>query len=389
MKKTVKSNSVKQRRGMLFIMLAKRLMFKKSFIALLLLIPLLSGLMSAAAKEDSGIMTVILIGEGDASALSHEAVNYITSEESVVNFKIYDDADAAKEEVRFGKADAVWIFPEDFEERITNYAKSGFGKTELVTCCQTTENTMIRVMREKLNEAVFSFLSEKIFDRFSEKEVLDRYGFDDRDILDKYREESAMKIRLVEFEYLDSAPAQTEDTGFLASPIRGLCALAALLCTLAASLFTLKDEKDGFFSRFPLEKRLSGCFTANITAALISSAVMVISLAIAGMFTSFVPEILSALVFALASAAFCTLLCRVFSSPFALGAAIPPLTAVMAVACPIFLSVKLPVSVDFLFPVTYAVKGIRIDSYLLRGLLYAAVCLAAAIVLDRVRIRKR
>ncbi len=386
---TVNNGSAKQRRGMLFVMLAKRLMFKKSFIALLLLIPLLSGLMSAAAKEDSGVMTVILVAEGGESSLSHEAADYLVREESVVNFKIYDDAEAAKGEVRFGKSDAAWIFPEDLEERIAQYAKDVSGKAELVTCYQTTENTLIRIMREKLNEAVFSFLSEKVFDRFSEEEVLDRYGFADRDALDRYREESAMKIRLVEFEYLDSAPVQTDDSGFLASPIRGLCALAALLCTLAASLFTLKDEKDGFFSRLPLEKRLSGCFAANVTAALISSAAMVISLAIAGTFTSFVPEVLSSLVFALASASFCTLLCRVFTSPFALGASIPPLTAVMAVACPIFLSVKLPVSVDFLFPVTYAVKGVRMNSYLLRGLLYSAICLAAAIILDRVRLKRR
>ena len=379
----------KVRRGMLFLMLAKRLMFKKSFIALLLLIPLLAGLMSVAAKEDSGIMTVILVGEGEADNLSHVAVDSIANEDSVVNYKVYDDADAAKEEVRFGKADAVWVFPEDFEERLTEYSESVLNDTILVYCYQTSENTMSRLIRERLNSAVYSFLSAKVFDRFSEKEVFSRYGFGDSETLKRYREESAMKTEIVELEYLGAAPVDTNDTGFLASPIRGLCALASILCTLAASLFTLKDERDGFFSRIPIERRLSVCFASNITAALISSAVMVISLLIAGMVSSVAREIASALVFALASAAFCTLLCRIFTSPFALGAAIPPLTAVMAVVCPIFLSVKLPVRADLLFPATYAVRGIRIDLYLLYGLLYAAVCLAASFLLDRIRAGRR
>ena len=91
----------------------------------------------------------------------------------------------------------------------------------------------------------------------------------------------------------------------------------------------------------------------------------------------------------LASAAFCTLLCRVFTSPFALGAAIPPLTAVMAVVCPIFLSVRLPFRTDYLFPVTYAVKGIRVDAYLWYGLIFAAICLALAFLLDRAKRSRR
>ena len=389
MKNNVRADGVKRRRGMLFLMLAKRLMFKKSFIALLLLIPLLAGLMSAASKEDSGIMTVILVGEGDEGSLSHEAVDHIAGVDSVVNYKVYDDAEAAKEEVRFGKADAVWVFPEDFEERLAEYSKSVLNNTVVAYCYQTSENTMVRLIRERLNSAVYSFLSDRVFDRFTEKEVIGRYGFDDFELLKRYRDESAMKIDIVDLEYLGAAPVKTDDAGFLASPIRGLCALASILCTLAASLYTLKDERDGFFSRIPLERRLSTCFAANITASLISSAVMVISLLIAGTATSIGREIIAALVFAVASASFCTLLCRIFTSPFALGASIPPLTAVMAVVCPIFLSAKLPFKADWLFPVTYAVKGIRIDHYLLMALVYSAICLAAAFILDRIRFKSR
>ena len=377
------------RRGILFLMLAKRLMFKKSFIALLLLIPLLAGLMSVAAKEDSGIMTVILVGEGDENNLSHKAVDYIANDESIVKFKVYDDAEKAKEEVRFGKADAAWIFPEDFEEKLAECSVSVLKKLIVATCYQTTENTMVRLIREKLNSTIYSFMAGGIFDRFTEENILDRYGFTDPGLLERYRDNATMKIRLVEFEYLGSAPPQNDDTGFLASPIRGLCALASVLCTLAAALYTLKDERDGFFSRIPIEKRLPTCFAANITASLISAAVMVISLLIAGMVTSVGRELLASLVFAAASAAFCTLLCRVFTSPFALGASVPPLTAVMAVVCPIFLSVKLPFKADYLFPVTYAVKGLRIDYYLLLGIVYSALCLAAAFVLDRIRFKSR
>ncbi len=393
MRKTAKAKTPGRERGVRraavwFAKLAKRLLLKKSFIALLLLIPLLGGMMALAAKEQSGILTVILVAEGPEGDMSHTLVDFLTEDESVFHFKVYDSEDAAKETVRFGKADAAWVFPAGLEDAFERYAKDPAEKVTLAKVYQTEENTLQRISREKLNGAVFTMLSKRIFDSFAEENIFKAYGFTDKEALYSIYDSSGLNIDIVNFEYLGSAPAEN-DAGYLVSPIRGLSYLAAFLCTLAASLYSMRDEKEGFFSRIPVDKRLPIFFASNLAASLAASAVALISLALTGAFTSVINEIAAALAFALASASFCTLLCRVFSSPFALGAAIPPMTVIAAVVCPIFISIKLPLSPEMIFPVTYAVRSARIPRYIAFAAVYSAVCLAAAYVFDRLRRAKR
>ena len=59
------------RYGSWFLKLAKRLFFRRGFLALLLLIPALGALMFFAAKEDSGITTVLLVVEDENDELFH------------------------------------------------------------------------------------------------------------------------------------------------------------------------------------------------------------------------------------------------------------------------------------------------------------------------------
>jgi len=367
--------------------LAKRLLFRRGFIALLLLIPALGALMSVAAKEDSGITTVLVVVEDENDKTACGIADALLEDDSVIFFKKVDDADEAIETVALGKADAAWVIPKGLDETLTLYAGDISKDVTLAKVYQFEETPIQRLVREKLNGVIFPFLSQKMYKAFGDK--IEGAGIPiDSAEYERYYEEAAFKTSIVEYTYLGSAASADNETAYLTSPVRGIASLAAFLCTLAATLYSMQDEKSGFFLRIPLGKRLPLIFASNLSAALISSVMLTAALIFCGSYTSPLPETAAALAFALASAALCTLLCRVFSSPFALGAAIPPIILASAVICPIFISIRLSAQPDLLFPVTYALRAYRIPRYLSYAVIYSALCLAAAAALDRIR-RKR
>jgi hypothetical protein len=370
-----------------FFILAKRLIFRRSFAALLLLIPALGALMSIAAREESGITTVLLVAEGGDHEISHSIVKDILDEKSIINFKEYDSADYAIETVSLGKADAAWVFPEGLSDVFAEYAKDISKDVTLAHVYQSEENPVQRLVREKLNGSLFPYLSKAMYEPFMAS--AEGVGVDvDPEEFTRYCEEAAFKESIVEYDYLGAVAPTTTDTNYLTSPVRGIAALAAFLCTVASSLYSMQDETGGFYSRIPLGERLPLFFASNFAAALISSLMMLASFALCGIFTSVLPELAAAAAFAVSSASFATLLCRVFSTPFALGAAIPPMTIASAVLSPVFISVRFSVRADLLFPVTYALRALRAPRYVLFALIYSVVTLALAAALDLVR-RKR
>ena len=371
-----------------FFMLAKRLFKKPVFIITLILIPLLGGMMSLAAKEESGIKTVILVAEGGADEISHRVVDALLSEDSVVNFKEYPDAEDAIEQVEYGKADAAWIIPAGLGEEFRKYAVDLSYDFTAANMYQREDDSIIRIIREKLNGALFRELSKEIYETFRE-DVSEVGLYPDEEEFMRYYKDFALKESIVKLEYLGAAEEQaTTETDYLTSPVRGIAALASLICVLAASLYSLQDEKNGFYSRIPASKRLAVFFASNLAASIASSAAMVFALIFSGTFTSASYEIPAAAIFALATASFCTLMCRVFGSPFALGAAIPPLLLACAAICPVFVSILIPFRPDLLFPVTYALRGVLSHAYVGYGAIYSVAAIILAYAVDALRRRR-
>ena len=383
-----KKMSLLRRCAVWFFMLSKRLFKKPVFIITLILIPLLGGMMSLAAKEESGIKTIILVAEGGSDEVSHRIVDALMNQDSAVNFKEYSDADEAIEQVEFGKADAAWIVPAGLGEEFVKYAKDLSYDLTATTIYQAEDDSIIRLVREKLNGAIFREFSREIYETFRD-DVSEVGLYPDKEEFMKYYEESALKESIVKFEYLGASEEQvTAETDYLTSPVRGIAALASLICALGASLYSLQDEKNGFYSRVPTSRRLPLFFASNLSASIASSIAMVFALILSGTFTSASYEIPAAAIFALAAASFCTLMCRVFNSPFALGAAIPPVLLACAALSPVFVSVLIRFRPDLLFPVTYALRAVLSYEYVGYGAIYSAAALALAYAADVLRRRR-
>ena len=367
--------------------LAKRLFMRRSFIALLLIIPALGGLMALAAREDNGIETIILVAKGGKDEISRKIADSLLSEDSIIQFIEMTDEDAAAEQVRYGKADAAWILPEGMYDTIKKYAADPTIDVKFATVYQAKDEPVQRLVREKLNGAIISCLSPEIYETFREK-VATVAPEPDKEEFEKYYIESAFKESIVNRVFTGYTSDAPQSTNYLTSPVRGLAALASFLCTLASTIYSMRDEKSGFASRLPVARRLPVLFATNLIAALASSGACVAAIAMSGNFTTAAREIPAAAAYALALASFCTALSRIFSSPFALGAAIPPVILVSAVLCPVFIGIILPGRPDMLLPVTYALRSVGNAAYLAYSLIYSASALALAYLADLLR-RKR
>ena len=379
----------KKRRARLavwFFMLAKRLFLKPGFVCLLLLIPLLGGFVTLFAEEESGITTVALAAEGGEDEISHEIVKSLSDGKSVVNFKVCDTAEEALELVKYSKAESAWIISAGLDEKIEQYAANIASHPTLAKIYQNEDTPILHIAREKLNGALFKYISRAVYHTFA-KDAETLGVTVDAEEFNRYFDEAAFKDGIVDFEYLGASVAPDTETNYLVSPVRGMAALAALLCTLAASLYSMQEERDGFFSRIPVSKRLPIFFASNLAAAIASSLMVVLSLIVSGAATSFVGELRSAIALAVASASLATMLCRVFKSPFALGAATVPYVIAAAVLCPIFIGLNFPGRLDLLFPVTYAIRAVRAARYLGDAMIFSAICIAVAYVADRIKRR--
>ena len=102
-------------------LLCKRFFRRKSFLVLLLLLPLMGLLIRAGSREKSGILEIGIVAEekeGKSSPLAASIAENLLQSESVLHYRSVKSESAARDLLRAGKLDAAWILPADLEARV-------------------------------------------------------------------------------------------------------------------------------------------------------------------------------------------------------------------------------------------------------------------------------
>jgi len=115
-----------------FGMLTKRLYKKATFLAILLLIPLLVLGYNAAARGDSGMITVALAQEGQ-DALAREVLESFDGTSQLIRYTHCASAEDAQSLVQGGKADMAWIFPDNMRQHLEAFLEQPTEKNAFVT----------------------------------------------------------------------------------------------------------------------------------------------------------------------------------------------------------------------------------------------------------------
>lgn len=351
-------------------MLNKRLYKKASFVIILLLIPLCVFLFSIAAEEDSGFLHVVLAQTNSKDRVSSAIIDDLLCEDTIVRFSKAESPQKATELVKTGQADEAWIFPENTADDLAKFASVGKDKFITIVCREQTVFT--RLTHEKLSCALYEYCAKAYYIDFTRENLPELDALSDAQLTEYYENVSIDEELFVFDNPTSSAENDKGNTNYLTTPIRGLLAVIATLCGMAAAMYFMQDEDSGTFSHIPQASRIYIAFECLMIAVLNVSIAILISLFAAGLAANVLREAVTLLLFSLCCAVFSLLLKLIIPSQKLYGALIPLLTVVMLVVCPIFFDFKGLGFVQLIFPATYFVNASYSNAHLLYMGLYAA-----------------
>ena len=153
----------KMRKPLLWLwMLSKRLFRKPVFLILLVLIPVLVLGYSTTARDDSGMMTVILYCE-EPDALTDRIFEDLVHSSQLLQVQLADSAAEAYTLVEAGKADAAWIFPAELQAHITRFAAHPNADGEFIRVVEQQDNIARMMAREKLTSVIYAESARVIY----------------------------------------------------------------------------------------------------------------------------------------------------------------------------------------------------------------------------------
>ena len=424
MKRVFKEAAAALRR---MLLINKRLLKKPGFIAFLCLIPLLAGAASHMAQLDSGVLTIALACEDPDDATANDIIESLEKGSQMLRFVRCGQPDKAKELVYGGRADAAWIFHADMRAAVDRYVRNRVPSSAAVTVIEREESAALALTREKLCSALYPYASYSLYllcleelgadiNALGEKQLREYYagsdvdadmfevvypdgerlsaGGDERttdgargddsadgqsgEAADGAQGESGAGAR--EGDDAGSAAASSEAAreSYLVSPVRGILAACVVAAGLASAMYLGDDMSAGRFAWLAKRRRAFVPAAYIFGAAIDTTVIMCLSLAVFGLSSGFAREVSCGAAFAFASAAFCIFVRELLPNNKLLAAALPVLSASSLVLCPVFLNFTAVRPLSLCLPGYYYLLSFRDIKYLHFMLLYAAAALAAA-----------
>lgn len=338
-------------------LLTKRLYKKPAFLALLLLIPALVLCFSMAAKQESGMVTVAVY------ATDARIAPLLDSQ--LLRYRACQSPREAEDMVRYGHADAAWIFPEELDQRLADYCRD--PSTPVAQVFQREDTPVLRLAREKLSGALTVLAAPVIYEAFAREQGLENLT---REELLAFYEAAAPEGGLFHFADVDTAAPVT----YLTAPVRGLLAIVTVLAGLAMGMFFTDDLQKGTFSAVPLsrlpwlEAGCQGICLVNV------SIVSFLALTLSGMAALTWREVAVSGVYVLCCGSFAMLLRTLFPKNQQLGASLTALTVAMVGICPVFFDLSQLRVLQLLFPPTYYLQSLHSNGWLLAMAGYTLLC---------------
>lgn len=361
-----------------FWLLTKRLYKKPTFLAILVLIPLLVLGYSTVAKEDSGMVTIALAGHGDL--LTESIFDDLQESGQLIQYVVCKTAEEAQNMVRAGKADGAWIFPEDLQTCIDGFVKDSDGHGSFVRVIQREETVALMLARERLSGVLYPHIARSFYLRFLRKSYPELDSMTDEQLMEYY---DGTELTDQLFSYDDASVERIQQVHYLMSPVRGLLAVVIVLGGMATAMYAIRDNGNGTFQWLPAKYKFLPELGGQMITAWNLGGAALLALAFVGMAIGLFAELTVLLLYGFCVATFCMLLRRLLGSIRGIGTAMPLLIVVMLLVCPVFFDFGVMRRVQFLLPPTYYINSANNPAYLGYMLCYSIVCLLISLVLDR------
>lgn len=364
----------------------KRLLKKISFLIILCSIPLLVLGVNQMAKQESGILRVVLC-QIEAEDMSEKIVSDLLQMDSALSFVEVETEEEAIRLVQSNKADAAWIFPEDFKSLMEDYFQKGIWDEPLIRIVEREDNVMLHMSREVLFGRLYSSISYTVYENFVRTEVLEGIDVSEEELWDSYQRTN-MEENMFEFSYLDGETADM-GTSYMLYPVRGLLALVIVLCGLALGLYFMQDEQNGIFIWMPLNRTVLGSWLYHMPGLVDVGLVVLLALFFSGVATGLLTELGLLFVYLWMVAGFSDLVRRLCKKQVRLGAMIPLLMLVMLAVTPIFMGAPNVKWLQLLLPPYYYINALHNNTYRIGMLVYVLVIYVVDFLILKIQARRQ
>ncbi len=357
----------------------RRMFRRPGFLAVLALIPVLTGLYAAAGRQEAAMVTVALAREDGSDALAGGIMAALTEESEILQYVVCHSPQEAMELVKTGKCDAAWVFHAGTQENILKFIRTRSERDAFLTCYQREETVLLRLSRERLNAGVYTAIARELYlqgltQASGEMEKLTQE--------EKLRFWAEADIPGELFAY-SQAGKQTPDAGYLLSPLRGLLAVVVLLGSLSMAMYHSRDALAGTFGYLSWRMRWLPELAGGLLSSLVLSAGMGLALALAGLTGSAWRELICLLGLALGCTGFSMAVRRLLPGQNAMAAVLPVAVVLGLLACPVFFSLETLMPLGMVLPVSHYLRAVSGAASPVWLLVYSGVCFAVALIPKR------
>lgn len=353
----------KIRRGFVWLfMIWKRMLKKPSYVLLLAAIVTLALSFAIFFQNSGELVRIAIFAENEETQTIFSESEKSTT---VIKYEFFDSEEGAREAVTMRGFDAAWIIAGDLSDAAQEFVLRG---RPVVKIFQRDDTVFLRLSREKLYATIYPYISKAVYDGF----MTEAFPEADREVTDGYYYSQSEARSIIEMKF-NNSDQKVSELDLLASPVRGILAVAVFLCAYAATMSFKKDRDGGLFARSP-ESRLIYIESEYIFISVLNAGIVaLLSMWLTGIFTTPGNELLLMLVYMLLCTAFCLVWGELTDNIGAMGALMPILAIVMLVICPVFINLVNIPQIQLLLPPFYYLSALGSADYIWYSFIFVAV----------------
>ena len=363
-----------------FIIYSKRLFLKPLFVFTLLLLPVsVLFLQNCQAKTDAVIRVALYAPEKNSDATTKKLLHKMISlSNTAVTFYKSPAKKKLCQDVSDGKAACGYIFPENLEKNLKEYADK---KEPYIVAVRAEDDMRTRIVDEIVLSRLYHPVSFHILSSFIEKKTKNT---PDMEFLTKSFQKYSSDELLFQFEYANgdnNTFLNDAQANYMLLPIRGVISVMILLSCMAGGLLWYSDADNALFSMDSRKRQLCSLFSLLLPGLYASLAVL-FTMKIVGILEKPANELLSMFFFLSASLSLIHFLHTILPKKELFLAAIPVMVIGSLLLCPIFISLQAiaPALSSFscIFPSTWYLTSLHDTRDLLYLFLYSCILFATA-----------
>ncbi len=358
---------------------------RPAIIAAVLVMAAVSVLLTLSSKSDMSGFACGMLNSDDEKVLA--VFEELKNENSILDIIIYDDEEEMLKSQRRSEIRFAYVFDSEFTEKY----EDGESRRTIVRFSDEDD-----IFASLADELVFA----KVASVYAEASI-EQFANTNKEIDDEYREEVKETALVMYEEYMDilgdvfvyetgGGAVVSSNGGSAAFPIRGVMSMLVLAASLLGMQTVLSDEEKSLFLRLSPKNKNFARLMGILMPTLLVAAALLVCVALNGIFTNVLYEILSVLLLAACSASFAFFVSAFIKDPDSAAMLIPLLLLISLALCPVFFDISAIVKgvkyVGALLPPYYYLYAASQNSGAMAGsLIMTVVYLSGGLLLRRIK----